>query len=122
MFKVKIKFYLKGLKYFMNSISTGNTAPRFTLHSANGKEIKILEKEKASKKNVAGCGQRAGAKVHRTKKTGRRNGSIEPMIASFSRSRGVATHPNFALHYQQRSRSQGSLAAAVAGRPWLATA
>ena len=35
--------FSKSLKYYMNSFSTANKAPTFTLHTANGKELKILE-------------------------------------------------------------------------------
>jgi len=35
--------FSKGLKYYMNSVSTANTAPIFTLHTADGKQLKTLE-------------------------------------------------------------------------------
>lgn len=31
------------MKYFMNTYETGNTPPKFTLHKANGDQIKVLE-------------------------------------------------------------------------------
>ena len=37
-----IKFS-KNLKYYMNSYSTANTAPYYTLHESNGKQLKVLE-------------------------------------------------------------------------------
>ncbi|MEC9209327.1 MAG: S9 family peptidase [Bacteroidota bacterium] len=37
-----IKFS-KNLKYYMNSYSNANTAPYYTLHKSNGKQLKILE-------------------------------------------------------------------------------
>ena len=35
--------FSKNLKYYMNSYSNANTAPIYTLHKSNGKQIKILE-------------------------------------------------------------------------------
>ena len=35
--------FSKGLKYYMNSVSTANSAPVYTLHSADGKQLKTLE-------------------------------------------------------------------------------
>ena len=35
--------FSKGLKYYMNSVSTANTSPKYTLHRADGKQLKILE-------------------------------------------------------------------------------
>lgn len=35
--------FSKGLKYYMNSVSTANTAPVYTLHTADGKKLKTLE-------------------------------------------------------------------------------
>ncbi|MDB9809191.1 S9 family peptidase [Flavobacteriales bacterium] len=35
--------FSKGLKYYMNSVSTANTAPLYTLHTADGKKLKTLE-------------------------------------------------------------------------------
>ncbi len=32
-----------GLKYYMNSVSTANSAPIFTLHNSDGKQLKVLE-------------------------------------------------------------------------------
>ena len=36
-------FFSKGLKYYMNSFSTSNSAPIFTLNSADGVQLKLLE-------------------------------------------------------------------------------
>jgi len=35
--------FSNGLKYYMNSISTANSAPKFTLHKADGTQLKVLE-------------------------------------------------------------------------------
>ena len=35
--------FSKGLKYYMNSVSTANSAPVYTLHTADGKRLKTLE-------------------------------------------------------------------------------
>ncbi len=35
--------FSKGLKYYMNSFSTGNVAPKFTLHQSDGNQLKVLE-------------------------------------------------------------------------------
>jgi len=35
--------FSKGLKYYMNSVSTANSASIYSLHSADGKQLKILE-------------------------------------------------------------------------------
>ena len=35
--------FSKGLKYYMNSLSTANSAPKFNLHSADGTQLKVLE-------------------------------------------------------------------------------
>ena len=35
--------FSKGLKYYMNSVSTANSAPVYTLHTADGKKLKTLE-------------------------------------------------------------------------------
>ncbi|HJN64399.1 MAG TPA: S9 family peptidase [Flavobacteriales bacterium] len=35
--------FSKGLKYYMNSISTANISPKFTLHKADGTQLKVLE-------------------------------------------------------------------------------
>jgi dipeptidyl-peptidase-4 len=35
--------FSKGLKYYMNSVSTANTTPVYTLHTADGKKLKTLE-------------------------------------------------------------------------------
>ena len=35
--------FSKGLKYYMNSASTANSAPIYTLHTADGKKLKTLE-------------------------------------------------------------------------------
>jgi len=35
--------FSKGLKYYMNSVSTANSAPIYTLHTADGKQLKTLE-------------------------------------------------------------------------------
>ena len=35
--------FSKGLKYYMNSVSTTNSAPVYTLHTADGKQLKTLE-------------------------------------------------------------------------------
>ena len=35
--------FSNGLKYYMNSVSTANSAPIFTLHNAEGKQLKVLE-------------------------------------------------------------------------------
>jgi dipeptidyl-peptidase 4 len=35
--------FSQGLKYYMNSLSTANSAPIFTLHTADGKQLKVLE-------------------------------------------------------------------------------
>jgi dipeptidyl-peptidase-4 len=35
--------FSKGLKYYMNSISTANTSPIFTLHKADGTQLEVLE-------------------------------------------------------------------------------
>jgi dipeptidyl-peptidase-4 len=35
--------FSKGLKYYMNSVSTANSAPVYTLHTADGKQLKTLE-------------------------------------------------------------------------------
>ncbi|MBT3621161.1 MAG: S9 family peptidase, partial [Flavobacteriales bacterium] len=35
--------FSKGLKYYMNSVSTANSAPIYTLHNADGKQLKTLE-------------------------------------------------------------------------------
>ena len=35
--------FSKGLKYYMNSASTANSAPVYTLHTADGKKLKTLE-------------------------------------------------------------------------------
>jgi len=35
--------FSKGLKYYMNSASTANSAPVYTLHTAEGKKLKTLE-------------------------------------------------------------------------------
>jgi len=35
--------FSNGLKYYMNSISTANSAPQFTLHKADGTQLKVLE-------------------------------------------------------------------------------
>jgi len=35
--------FSKGLKYYMNSVSTANSAPKFTLHKADGNQLKVLE-------------------------------------------------------------------------------
>ncbi len=35
--------FSKGMKYYMNSLSIANSAPVFTLHTADGKQLKVLE-------------------------------------------------------------------------------
>ncbi|MBC8265430.1 MAG: S9 family peptidase [Flavobacteriales bacterium] len=35
--------FSKGLKYYMNSVSTANTSPKFTLNKSDGTELKVLE-------------------------------------------------------------------------------
>ena len=35
--------FSNGLKYYMNSVSTANSAPKFTLHTSDGKQLKTLE-------------------------------------------------------------------------------
>ena len=35
--------FSKGFKYYMNTLSTGNSAPKFTLHNADGMQLKVLE-------------------------------------------------------------------------------
>ena len=35
--------FSKGLKYYMNSFSNANSAPKFTLHKADGTQLKVLE-------------------------------------------------------------------------------
>ena len=35
--------FSKGFKYYMNTLSTGNSAPKFTLHNADGIQLKVLE-------------------------------------------------------------------------------
>jgi len=35
--------FSNGLKYYMNSFSTANSAPKFTLHKADGTKLKVLE-------------------------------------------------------------------------------
>ncbi|HIK62377.1 MAG TPA: S9 family peptidase [Flavobacteriales bacterium] len=35
--------FSNGLKYYMNSVSTANSAPKFTLHNSDGTELKALE-------------------------------------------------------------------------------
>jgi dipeptidyl-peptidase 4 len=35
--------FSKGLKYYMNSVSTANSAPVYTLHTSDGKQLKTLE-------------------------------------------------------------------------------
>ena len=35
--------FSKGLKYYMNSVSTANDAPKFTLHKSDGTQLKTLE-------------------------------------------------------------------------------
>ena len=35
--------FSKGLKYYMNSLSTANSAPKFNLHSVDGTQLKVLE-------------------------------------------------------------------------------
>ena len=35
--------FSNGLKYYMNSISTANSAPKYTLHKADGTQLKVLE-------------------------------------------------------------------------------
>jgi dipeptidyl-peptidase 4 len=35
--------FSKGLRYYMNSLSIANSAPVFTLHTADGKQLKVLE-------------------------------------------------------------------------------
>ncbi len=35
--------FSQGLKYYMNSLSIANSAPVFTLHTADGKQLKVLE-------------------------------------------------------------------------------
>ncbi|MDC0249658.1 S9 family peptidase, partial [Flavobacteriales bacterium] len=35
--------FSNGLKYYMNSVSTANSAPTFTLHNSDGKQLKVLE-------------------------------------------------------------------------------
>lgn len=35
--------FSKGLKYYMNSISNANSAPKFTLHKSDGTQLKVLE-------------------------------------------------------------------------------
>ena len=35
--------FSNGLKYYMNSVSTANSSPIFTLHNADGKQLKVLE-------------------------------------------------------------------------------
>lgn len=36
-------YFSKGMKYYMNSVSTANSAPIFSLHNADGTELKTLE-------------------------------------------------------------------------------
>ena len=35
--------FSKGFKYYMNTVSTANSAPKFTLHKSDGTQLKILE-------------------------------------------------------------------------------
>jgi dipeptidyl-peptidase-4 len=44
--------FSKGLKYYMNSLSTANSAPKFTLHDAKGTELKILEDNSSFNKKI----------------------------------------------------------------------
>ena len=39
-------YFSKGFKYYLNSFSTANTSPIFTLHDSNGEKIKVLEDNK----------------------------------------------------------------------------
>ena len=45
--------FSKGMKYFINNYSTANTPPYFSLHNANGKQIRVLKDNKELSKKMS---------------------------------------------------------------------